>query len=102
MSKITSKFQVTIPKAVAQAYQLRPGAELVFEPAGDGIRIRLPQREKRRPGLGTVAWRLKLFDAILARQKEHNRHLLESGGQNQGKTDRDWTREGLYDRGLPR
>lgn len=102
MSKVTSKLQVTIPKAVAQAYHLSPGAEVAFEPAGDDIRIRLPKREKRRPDQGTTAWRLKLFDAIVARQEERDRHVLEVCGVDDGKTGRGWTREELYDRGLPR
>lgn len=41
MARVTSKLQVTIPKVVADRYQIGPGAELVFEPAGDA-----PQRRQ--------------------------------------------------------
>jgi AbrB family looped-hinge helix DNA binding protein len=30
--RVTSKLQVTIPKAVADRYEIAPGAEVVFEP----------------------------------------------------------------------
>ena len=35
MSRVTSKLQVTIPKAVADRYGIAPGVEIAFEPAGD-------------------------------------------------------------------
>ncbi len=39
MSKITSKLQVTIPKAIADQYGIKPGDEIEFQPAGDVIRV---------------------------------------------------------------
>jgi len=39
VARVTSKLQVTIPKAVADRYAIEPGAEIVFEPAGDVIRV---------------------------------------------------------------
>jgi len=35
VARVTSKLQVTIPKAVADRYAIEPGAEIVFEPAGE-------------------------------------------------------------------
>ncbi|MFN9367376.1 MAG: AbrB/MazE/SpoVT family DNA-binding domain-containing protein [Planctomycetia bacterium] len=34
MAKVTSKLQVTIPKAIADAYGIRPGASLDWVPPG--------------------------------------------------------------------
>ena len=39
MSKVTSKLQVTVPKAVADAYKIRPGSILRWMPAGGAIRV---------------------------------------------------------------
>jgi AbrB family looped-hinge helix DNA binding protein len=101
MSRVTSKLQVTIPKAVAEACAIRPGSEIVFEPAGEGIRVWLPER-RQKPKRGQRAWPLRLFDAATLRQQERNQRVgaaLPAGGEARG---RGWTREALYDRGLPR
>src|SRR5215831_16477059 len=70
MSKVTSKLQVTVPKAIADQYGIRPGVELEWVAAGDSIRA-IP-RAPRRWGATTVdvEERLKLFHQILARQRE--------------------------------
>jgi AbrB family looped-hinge helix DNA binding protein len=60
MSKVTSKLQVTIPKAVAEAYGIRPGSEIRWVPAGDAIRIESASTA-RRPKLD-IQERLALFD----------------------------------------
>ena len=39
MAKVTSKLQVTIPKALAERYGIRPGDEIDWEPAGQFIRV---------------------------------------------------------------
>jgi AbrB family looped-hinge helix DNA binding protein len=92
MARVTSKLQVTIPKAVADRYGIQPGAEIEFEPAGDVIRV-VPQR---RPGR-TSGDRVKLFERMLERQ-----HEREGGRVFPEVQDRGWTREDLYDRGRPR
>jgi AbrB family looped-hinge helix DNA binding protein len=92
MARVTSKLQVTIPKAVADRYGIEPGAEIVFEPAGDVIRV-VPQR---RP-VHAPRERVKLFERVLARQRER-----EAGRVFPEVQDRGWTREDLYDRGRPR
>ena len=101
MSRVTSKLQVTIPKAVAEACAIRPGSEVIFEPAGEGIRVWFPNR-RRPPRQGRAAWQLRLFDAASRRQQERNRQVrrLLSGRAQAGS--RGWTREELYDRGVPR
>ena len=37
MAKVTSKLQVTVPKAIAEQYSIRPGDEIDWAPAGDVI-----------------------------------------------------------------
>jgi len=93
MAKVTSKLQVTVPKALAQRYHIEPGDEIEWEAAGDVIRV-VPPRAKPAGGLVT---RLKVFDQATARQRirEHARPLAAA-------TDRGWTREELYDRGRSR
>jgi len=93
MAKVTSKRQVTIPKAIADQYRIREGDELEFVPAGDAIRV-LP------PGTGVesrpVAARLSLFDSATARQRARQGSRAPARGKAK---DRGWTREELYDRG---
>jgi AbrB family looped-hinge helix DNA binding protein len=92
MARVTSKLQVTIPKAVADRYQIEPGAEIVFEPAGDVIRV-VPQRRQATD----VRERVRLFERALARQRQR-----EAGRVFAEVKDRGWSREELYDRGRPR
>jgi bifunctional DNA-binding transcriptional regulator/antitoxin component of YhaV-PrlF toxin-antitoxin module len=93
MAKVTSKLQVTVPKALAERYAIRPGDEIAWEAAGDVIRV-VPGR--RRPSPGTAA-RLRLFDKASQRQRRRNRSF---GARWDG--GRGWTREQLYDRGRAR
>ena len=97
MSKVTSKLQVTLPKALAERYGIRPGDEITFREAGDVIRVELAGSVSA-PRLG-VEERLALFDESTVRQKERDRGRR---GRRPPKN-RGWTREELYgDRGLPR
>ncbi|HVR69743.1 MAG TPA: AbrB/MazE/SpoVT family DNA-binding domain-containing protein [Vicinamibacteria bacterium] len=92
MARVTSKLQVTIPKAVADRYGIEPGADIEFEPAGDVIRV-VPARRPLRPPRD----RVKLFERMLARQRERDAgHALPQG------EDRGWTRDDLYDRARAR
>ena len=93
MAKVTSKLQVTVPKALARRYGIHPGDEISFEPAGEVIRVVPDSSEARTEGLG-VEERLRLFDAAVARQK-----LRESRRPRRQAISRDWTREELYERG---
>lgn len=93
MSKVTSKLQVTIPKALAEQYGIGPGAEIAWEPCGDTIRVLPPGARGMRLGLEE---RLALFDrdtrwieARCARQPLRARRPAERG----------WTRAELYERG---
>jgi len=87
MAKVTSKLQVTVPKAVADRYGIRPGDEIEWEAAGDAIRV-LPRPRQT----GDVASRLRLFDLATARQAKRRRPAARTTG-------RGWAREDLYQRG---
>jgi bifunctional DNA-binding transcriptional regulator/antitoxin component of YhaV-PrlF toxin-antitoxin module len=65
MAKVTSKLQVTIPKAIADAYGIRPGASLDWVPAGDSIRVTAAKPESE---VDVIRRRLEAFDEATARQ----------------------------------
>jgi AbrB family looped-hinge helix DNA binding protein len=90
MSKVTSKYQVSIPKSLAEKIGIRVGDEIEWEEAGGTLRVRAAALPKA--GF-PVSERLRLFDAATARQQGRERaHRLP-----RGKT-RGWTREDLYRR----
>lgn len=92
MAKVTSKLQVTIPKAIATQIGIKPGDELDWAVAGDIVRV-IPSRQLRRRL--SVEARLKLFDQATARQRARDRR-----GRTSRKADgRGWSREELYERG---
>ena len=96
MSKVTSKLQVTIPKALAEQYAIRPGDEITWVAAGDSMKV-VPGALK--PVKFSVKERLRLFDQATARQREREaRGSLRASEQQ----DRGWTREALYERGSSR
>ena len=95
MSRVTSKLQVTIPKAVADAYGIEPGSEIEFEPAGESIRVHVEGRTGHAGAEDDAEWRLKLFDEATRRQAVRNRAVVACE-----EDDRGWRREDLYGRGV--
>lgn len=93
MSKVTSKLQVTIPKALAERYGIRPGDEIEWQPAGAFIRIIPPGSRRQRLSVGE---RLRMFDQATARQRAREQALQP---RETAPADRGWTREELYTRG---
>lgn len=93
MAKVTSKFQVTVPKTIAARYSIRPGDEIEWIPAGDVIRV-VPARTKA-PSDDPAA-RVLLFDQATERHRRRPRPRKHPSG------DRGWTREDLYGRGRSR
>ena len=91
MSKVTSKLQVTVPKAIADRFGICPGDEIEFQAAGDGIRI---LRTENRAPL-SVEERLRLFD-------ESTKRVRRRRWKGKPPKDRGWTREDLYERARPR
>ena len=66
MAKVTSKLQVTVPKALADRFGIAPGDEIAWEPAGDAIRVVPgPKRDRR-----DAAARARVFDQATKRQQE--------------------------------
>ncbi len=93
MARVTSKLQVTIPKAIAQRYRIQPGEEVEFLPAGEAIRL-VPQADRhRQPDRGR---RLELFDRATERQRA--RQAARSTESHP--TERGWRRQDLYDGGV--
>ena len=90
MSKVTSKLQVTIPKAIAEQYGIKPGDEIEFRPAGQSIRIITPRG--RTAGRLSLEERLRLFDASIERQRKREKHMKLP---SEPRTERDWKREDL-------
>ena len=93
MAKVTSKLQVTIPKAIAVRYGIAPGTELDMRPSGDRIEVRI--RLRASEDAAERAYRLKLFDQATERQKARDRARKPSAVT----VERGWTREELYERG---
>ncbi|MBW0001742.1 MAG: AbrB/MazE/SpoVT family DNA-binding domain-containing protein [Verrucomicrobia bacterium] len=94
MAKVTSKLQLTLPKAVADAHAVRPGTEVQFESAVDCIRLLIG---KPRPRLSKDE-KLRLFREARERQTARNRRFTCV----EAPRDRGWRREDAYERGRTR
>ena len=95
MSKVTSKLQLTLPKALAERYGIRPGDDVRLEDAGEVIRM-VPPGVDAPPTNIDVDARLRLFDAATARQEAR-----QVGRHPQPGNSRGWSRGDLYERGRP-
>ena len=89
MSKVTRKYQVSVPKALADRFGIRPGDDLRWEASGENLRV-IPARARARR-LSTTE-RLRAFDETTRRIEE--RMSARAAGRAH---DRGWTREELYD-----
>jgi AbrB family looped-hinge helix DNA binding protein len=92
MSKVTSKLQVTVPKAIAEQYGIRPGDDIAWMAAGDAIRVVPAKQESAFEE--DRAQRVRLFDQATERQRRRER-----GRKPKTPPDRGWKREDLYIRG---
>jgi len=91
MAKVTSKLQLTLPKAIAMEHGIRPGDEVEVVSAGETIRI-LPVHATHGDDIAT---RLRLFD--VATERQGRRDAGRSPRDHKG--DRGWRREEFYTRG---
>ena len=94
MAKVTSKFQVSIPKALAEQLHIRPGDDIEWRITGGELRI--VHADASRPL--SRERRLELFD--LASQRQAARNKLHR--PKRPSSPRGWTRDDLYDRGHSR
>ena len=95
MAKVTSKLQVTVPRAIADRYGIRPGDDIQWQPAGSVIQVVPPGKQAT---VLTLEDRLKLFDTATMRQKLRQRRRGRPGRA----ADRGWRREDAYTRGRAR
>jgi len=102
MSKVTSKLQLTVPKVIADQYGIRPGDELQWIPAGEGIRIELGRVGSTAARELTAEEKLRLFDAGSERLNRIQKEALRHTRRGTLSKTRGWKREDLYDRGFPR
>ena len=104
---MTSKLQLTVPKAIADEYGIKPGDQLDWAAAGDVILV-IPAKSRRsRVHLRSVEERLKAFDQVTARQRrrEAEGEEVEIPAERPPKPheiERGWRREDLYTRGRSR
>jgi AbrB family looped-hinge helix DNA binding protein len=101
MAKVTRKLQLTVPKAIADQFRIRPGDELDWAPAGEAIRITKRTISVKAEPAG-IEQRLRLFEQATARQEKRNAAFRKKHAAGAQASDRGWTREDLYDRGLSR
>ena len=94
MAKVTSKYQVTVPKKIAESYRIQPGDEIDWVAAGDTIRVIPPG--KRAAPLDIEA-QLRLFDQATERRRKRS-----PTNKTRPPRDRGWKREDLYGRGRAR
>lgn len=91
MAKVTSKYQVTIPREISKKYQIEPGDEIDWVAAGEVIRV-IPQRGPEQPV--NRESQLRWFDQSTDRHRKRS-----ESGASQRPRNRGWTREALYSRG---
>lgn len=94
MAKVTSKYQVTLPKAIADEFNIRPGDDIEWIAAGDVIRVIPPGRYVAAEGRES---RLRLFDQATDRLRVRARAQRKKQPRDRG-----WRREDLYTRGRSR
>ena len=94
MAKVTSKYQVTVPRKIAEEYHIHPGDDLDWAPAGDVIRVIPPGKQAVSQDRES---QLRLFDQATDRHRK--RRSERAAGRPR---DRGWSREDLYRRGRSR
>lgn len=94
MAKVTGKYQLTLPKALAEAAGIRVGDELDVKQHGERLELRASVTS--REALSSTE-RLARFDRTTARHRR--RKALVAAARTAG---RGWTREELYTRARAR
>lgn len=100
MAKVTSKLQLTVPKRVADTYQIRPGDEVELVPSGGFIRMIPASRPQQDL---TAAEKVKRFRGLIEEfQKPRKPERDANRAKARAEAARGWKREDLYTRGSPR
>ena len=73
MSKVTSKLQVTLPKSIAESFNIKPGDQIEWDAAGETIRV-IPARKRPKSTI-LPQDRLKHFDRATERQCQREKTL---------------------------
>jgi len=94
MAKVTSKYQVTVPRRIADAYHIQPGDDIDWVAAGDVIRVIPPGQQAAPPDRES---QLRWFDQATERHRKR-----PSPPATRPSRDRGWRREDLYGRGRSR
>lgn len=107
MAKVTGKLQLTVPKAIADRYGIRPGDNFDWVPAGEVIRVVPTNAHIASQHQRSIEERLTLFHEMLERQRRRERdpERIEEPFERPWKpheTERGWRREDLYTRGRTR
>jgi len=91
MARVRSKYQVTVPKKIAELYHIRPGDDIDWVPAGDAIRVIPPGKQTAAQ---TPEPRLRWFDQATKRHRKRRSTRPAAQPRKRG-----WRREDLYQRG---
>ncbi len=94
MSKVTGKFQITLPKRIVDTYGIKVGDDVDLLPAGNIISL-VPARAKT--AAAEPLERLADFDRATERQRKREKSRTIAPGDDRG-----WRREDLYRRDRPR
>jgi bifunctional DNA-binding transcriptional regulator/antitoxin component of YhaV-PrlF toxin-antitoxin module len=94
MAKVTSKYQVTVPRTIAEQYHIRPGDDIAWVPAGEVIRVVPPGKQVAAEDRESS---LRLFDQATERHRRRPRAAKTRQPNSRG-----WKREDLYKRGRSR
>lgn len=94
MARVTSKYQVSVPRAIAEKYQIRPGDNIDWVPSGEVIRVIPPGKQTTPPSRES---QLHLFDRATERHRKRR-----SARATPQPDDRGWKREYLCARGRAR
>jgi AbrB family looped-hinge helix DNA binding protein len=98
--KVTSKLQLTVPKAIADQYGIKPGDELQWLPAGEVIRVVPAGRRRKAARELDCKERLELFNLATERQRRREAGLGPDRPKAHKGAGRGWSRKDLYQRGL--
>lgn len=95
MSKVSSKYQITLPRELARSHRIEPGEQVFFEDAGSAIYLRRGEADSPI-ATDALAEKLSRFDAANERQAARERDWPVP---SEPPSERGWTREELYQRG---